>query len=92
MDDSSFIFLWGSYYVGIMMVKNFGVVFNYLCFLIAAIKFIIFFPSILWLLSEDRLVKGSTIVFLPRYKFFSPFPILANEFISIWREERTGGL
>lgn len=68
--------------MGIMMVKRFGFVFNYLCFLIASIKFIITSPTFYVSLLKTDSVYGCTVVLLPLYTFLSLFPIPSNEFLS----------
>lgn len=68
--------------MGIMMVKSF--VFNYLCFRIVSIKFIISSPAFYVSLLKTDSAHGCTMVLLPLYTFLSLFPILTKEFISIW--------
>lgn len=80
---SSFIFLQGSYYMAIIMVKRFSFGFNYLCFLIASIKLIISSPAFYVSLLKTDAVYGCTVLLLPLYTFLSLFPVSVNKLVSI---------
>lgn len=76
--------------MGIMMVKSF--VFNYLCFLIASIKFIISSPAFYVSLLKTDSVYGCTMVLLPLYTFLSLFPILKRVYCYLEWVLRAGEL
>lgn len=70
--------------MGIVTVKSFGFVFNYLCFLTASLKFIISSPAFYVSFLKRDSVYGCAIVLLPLYTFLSLFPISTDEVFSIW--------
>lgn len=69
--------------MGIIMVKSFSFVFNYLCFLVASIKLVISSPAFYVSLLKTDAVYECTVVLLPHYTFLSLFPVSVNKFVSI---------
>lgn len=69
--------------MGIITVKSLGFVFNYLCFLIASIKFIISSSAFYVSLLKTDSVYGCTILILPLYTFYRYFQFqLTSLFLS----------
>lgn len=66
------------------MVKSLGFVFNYLCFLITSIEFIISSWVFYFSLWKTDSFYGCAVVLLSLYTWLSLFPVLTNEFVSIW--------